>query len=53
MDDDMIDPREAAAGFAALAVILAGEMLLIMGATYHESPLPALAEMVSRVFFGH
>ena len=48
-----IEPCEAAAGFAALAVILAGEVLLILGANSHEVPLPRLAQMVSRVLFGH
>lgn len=54
MDDEMIDPHEAAAAFAALAVILVGELLLILGAAYRdEVPLPRLAQMVSRVLFGH
>ena len=50
MKDDQIEPREAAAGFAALAVILAAEVLLILGATRHEVPLSPLVQLISRVF---
>jgi hypothetical protein len=53
MGHDMIDPHEAAAAFAALAVILAGEVLLILGTAYHDVALPPLAQMVTRVFFAH
>jgi hypothetical protein len=53
MENDKIDPRVAVVGFATLAVLLAGEMLLIAGAIRHDEPLSPLAQMVSRAFFGH
>ena len=53
MADEKIDPCEAAAGFAALAIILAGAILLIVGAVSQDIPLPGQAQMVTRVFFGH
>lgn len=53
MECEKIDPHEAAAGLTTLAVILIGEVLLILGATPHEVPLSPLAQLVSRVFSGH
>jgi hypothetical protein len=47
---DQINPHEAAAGFASLAVIIAGELLLIVGATHHDVPLSPLAQLVSHIF---
>jgi hypothetical protein len=50
VEQDRINPHEAAAGFAALAVIVAGEVLLILGATHHDVPLSPVAQLVSRLF---
>ena len=47
MECEKIEPHVAAAGFATLAVILIGEVLLILGATPHEMPLSPLAQLVS------
>lgn len=47
---EQINPHEAAAGFATLAVIIAGEVLLIVGATHHDLPLSPLAQIVSHLF---
>lgn len=53
MADETIDPWEIAAGFAALGIILVGAILLIVGAVFHDIPLPVQAQMVTRVLFGH
>jgi hypothetical protein len=50
MEQDHIDPHEAAAGFAALGVIVASQVWLILGATHHDMPLAPLAQLVSRMF---
>lgn len=50
MEQDRIDPHEAVAGFAALGVIIASEILLILGMTHHDVPLSPLAQMVARLF---
>ncbi len=50
MEQDRIKPHEAAAGFAALAVIVAGEVLMILGAQHHDVPLAPLAQLVAQIF---
>jgi hypothetical protein len=50
MEQDQIKPHEAAAGFAALAVIVAGEVLMILGAQHHDVPLAPLAQLVAQIF---
>ena len=53
MEQEKIDPPVAAAGFAALAVILGTEVLLIAGATRYDAPLSPVVQLVARAFFGH
>jgi hypothetical protein len=50
MEQDRIDPHEAAAGFAVLGVVVVSQVLLILGATHHDMPLSPLAQLVSRMF---
>ncbi len=47
---ERINAPEIAAGLAALAVIVLGEIMLILGAHHHDVPLQPLAQLVARVF---
>lgn len=53
MANDKINPIEAAAGFAALAVILAVETMFIVSiSAQHEIALPFIARVLSHLWFG-
>jgi hypothetical protein len=54
MDSRKIEASAAIAGFAALAVIAAAEVLMILNvSSRHGDALPILARLVKRVMFGH
>ena len=54
MRDARIRPWEAICGFAVLAVILTGEIALILDAAHaHTRSLPDAAQIVKLIFFGH
>ena len=54
MSEVRVRPWEAICGFAVLAVILTGEVALILNAAHvHTIALPDAAQIVQRIFFGH
>ncbi|HUB98043.1 MAG TPA: hypothetical protein VL993_19110 [Stellaceae bacterium] len=54
MRDGKFGPWEAFWGFAVLAVILGGEIALILGTgRINVVPLPDAARVVQLIFFGH
>jgi hypothetical protein len=54
MHEARVRPWEAICGFAVLAIILTGEIALILDAAHIRTiALPDAAQIVKLIFFGH